>query len=43
MKISKEDGILILKISVCQSDMVHETCCTNFSSRAGNLKAATVC
>jgi len=26
MKISLEDGILILKIFICQSDMVHDGC-----------------
>ena len=43
MRISQEDGILIKKISICQSGMVHEGYCMNFQTRVENLKATTVC
>ena len=42
MKISLEDAILI-KISVCQSGIVHEGCWVNCPTGVGNLKASTVC
>jgi len=29
---------ILLKISICQSDMVHEGCCMNFPTRVRNLK-----
>ena len=43
MKISQEDGIMIKKISVCQSSMVHEGCWVNFPTTFGNLETSTVC
>ena len=41
MKISQEDGIMMIKISICQSIMVYEDCWVNFpttSTRVGNLE-----
>jgi len=32
-----------LKISICQSSMVHEGCWVNCPTRVGNLEASTVC
>ena len=32
-----------LKISICQSSMVHEGCWGNCSTRVGNFEASTVC
>ena len=32
-----------LKISICQSSMVHEGCLVNCPTRIGNLEASTVC
>ena len=43
MKISQEDLILIKKISICQSSMVHEGCRGNCPTRVENLEASTVC
>jgi len=42
-KISQKDAILIIKISVCQRDMVHKSRWVNFPTRAENLEASTVC
>jgi len=43
MKISQEDAILVLKIAICQSSMVHRDCWVNCLTRVGNLDASTVC
>ena len=32
-----------LKISICQSSVVHEGCCVNCPTRVENLEASTVC
>jgi len=43
MKISQEDAILIFKISICQSSMVHDGRWVNFPTMVGNLEASTIC
>jgi len=42
-KISQENTILILKIAICQSSMVHKGCWVNCLTRVGNLEAPKVC